>query len=713
MTSEGSGPQAARRPVRRVVHGVAIDDDYAWLRAENWREVVRRPRLLPRPIKDHLEAENAFAAAWFEPYARLERRLVREMRARIKEDDATVPAADGAYAYFVRFREGGEHPIVCRSTNDGEDAPIDLLDGDALARGRSFFKLGGWAQAPDHALLAWSADTAGSELMTIRVRDVATGLDLEDAVPETSGAAVWSADGAGFFYVRLDADLRPRDVRHHRLGEPTTADRVVYEEPDPGFFLSISRTQSGAFLVIDSHDHRTSETRLVDLARPGAPHLVAPRTVGVEYAVEHLGDDLVILTNDGAEDFKLVAAPLATSGREHWRDLVPHRPGRYIVDHAVFRRWIVRLEREEALPRIVVRDAASGEEHAVAFDEEAYALAIQPGFEFDTETLRFTYSSLTTPAETFDYDLRRRERTLRKRQAVPSGHDPDAYVTRRVYASAPDGAAVPISLVMREDALREGPAPLYLYGYGAYGVALSPSFRSNALSLVDRGCIYAIAHVRGGSEKGRRWYDDGKLAKKTNTFFDFIAAAEHLVEAGFADPRRIVAHGGSAGGLLIGAVANLRPDLFAGLVAEVPFVDVLATMLDASLPLTPPEWPEWGDPITSAEAFATIRAYSPYDNVAARPYPAVLALAGLTDPRVTYWEPAKWVAKLRAHSTSGRPILLHTNMRAGHGGASGRFRALRETAKVYAFALAILGRDEARPPRRRVRLRASARAPMS
>lgn len=690
------GPVAPREPRTTTVHGVSVTDDYAWLVAPNWRDAMRAPHTLPRRIRAHLNAENAHSKAWFAPYRALRTTLFREMRGRIEEDDSTVPAPDGPWAYFTRYRRGGEHPLVCRRPREARDETHDvvMLDGDALAAGKPFFQLGGAAHSPDHRLLAWSADEKGSELHAIRVRDLATGLDRADIVPDTTGAAVFDAAAASFFYVRLDAEHRPRRVYRHVIGTDPAMDALVYEEADAGFFVGIARSASGRFLVIDAHDHETSEVRLVDLARPDAmPRLVAPRRVGVQVDLEDHGDTLYLLTNaDDAEDFRIDICPLDDPRPESWRPLVPHRPGVFIVAQALTRRFHIRLERENALPRLIVREIASGQEHAVDFVEDAYSLGMQPGYEFDTTTLRFTYASPTTPSEVWDYDLATRARVMRKRQRVPSGHDPAAYVARRLLARSHDGAEVPVTLLMKAGTPLDGSAPLYLYGYGSYGYALPANFRTAPLSLVDRGVIFAVAHVRGGSEKGRRWYKDGKLDKKTNSFHDFIAVAETLIAAGYTSQGGIVAHGGSAGGLLVGAVANMRPDLFAGIVGEVPFVDVTATMLDGSLPLTPPEWPEWGNPAESRAAFDTIRAYSPIDNVAPRPYPAMLVTGGLTDPRVTYWEPAKWAAKLRVSTTSDRPVLLHMNMKAGHGGAAGRFESLKETAMIYAFVLAVTGR---------------------
>ncbi|SCW79218.1 S9 family peptidase [Ancylobacter rudongensis] len=691
--------EPAHPPLIRSFHGQTLVDPHAWLRADNWRDVMRDPGLLAPDIRTWLEAENASAEAWLALHAALRAQLVKEMRGRIKEDDSSVPSTDGPFAYFTRFREGGQHPLICRRPAGAIAGETVLLDGDALAEGKAYFQFGDAQQSPDHRLFAWTTDEAGSEYYTLRIRDIEAGTDLPDLVAETTGDVLWSADGAHLFYIRRDAEHRPSFVYRHRLGTDPAQDVLVYEEPDKGFFVSLGRTQSRRFGLISCGDHDTSEVWLLDLESPlDAPLRVEPREPGLRYGVEHHPalsgvESLVIETNaDGAEDFKIVTAPLSSPGRAHWRDLVPHKPGRLLLSATVLRDHLVRLEREDGLPRLVVRTLADGTEHEVAFAEEAYSLGFDPGHGFEKTEIRFTYSSMTTPAEVWDYDVASRARTLRKRQEVPSGHDPKRYVTRRLMAPAAGGELVPVSLLFAADTPLDGSAPCLLYGYGAYGMSMPSGFSTARLSLVDRGFVFAIAHIRGGTEKGWRWYREGKLARKTNTFSDFIAAGEHLVAEKIVAPDRIIAHGGSAGGMLMGAVANMRPGLFAGIVAEVPFVDVLNTMLDDTLPLTPPEWPEWGNPITDAQAFATIRAYSPYDNVTAQDYPAIFALAGLTDPRVTYWEPAKWVAKLRAAKTDDRPILLRTNMEAGHGGASGRFDRLEETAMIYAFALATAGR---------------------
>jgi oligopeptidase B len=614
------------------------------------------------------------------------------MRGRIKEDDSSVPSPDGPFAYFRKFRDGGQHELFARMPRDGGETEI-VLDGDALAADHDYFRFGDNRHSPDHRLSAWSADIKGSEYFAIRVRDWASHADHDDLVEETDGAVVWSADSKAFFYVKLDDNHRPLQVWLHRLGTPQAADVLVYQEEDPGWFTHIHESTSGRFCVIGGGDHETSEQRLIDLADIDAPpRLVAAREQGVQYSIADRGDELFILTNaDAAIDFKIVTAPLNAPARGNWCDLIPYREGVYVIDIELYTGHLVRLERANALPAIIIRDLATGDEHAIAFDEAAYSLDSIGGYEFDTTNLRFTYSSMTTPTEVYDYDMASRTRTLRKRQEIPSGHNPADYVTTRIMATSHDGAQVPVSILHRRDLKRDGAAPLLLYGYGSYGMAMPASFAANRLSLVDRGFVYAIAHIRGGADKGWGWYLDGKREKKTNSFDDFAACGRALIEANYTGVKRIVGHGGSAGGMLMGAVANRAGELFAGIVAEVPFVDVLNTMLDDTLPLTPPEWPEWGNPIESEKDFKTILSYSPYDNLAARDYPAILAMAGLTDPRVTYWEPAKWIARLRVTMTGGGPVLLRTNMGAGHGGASGRFDRLDEVAIAYAFALWAVG----------------------
>jgi oligopeptidase B len=686
-------PLPEKRPVPDTHHGVTRIDDYGWLRAANWQEVFRDPSLLDPQIRAHLDAENAYQSALMVDTVGLQKTLFAEMKGRIREDDSSVPMKDGPYAYGSSFRLGGEQPRYFRTPRDGGAETI-LLDGDVEAKDKAYFRLGGVDHSSDHARLLWGFDDKGSEFYTLRVRDLATGADIADSIADTSGGGVWDADNSGFFYTRLDANHRPSKLFFHKLGDDPAGDRLVYEEKDPGFFMGVGGTRDNRWVLIGINDHETSEYHVIDTSRPEAePKLVCARETGLQYDLEEGGDIFFVLTNaDGAKDFKIMTAPVADPSRGNWRELVPHEPGRLILSVIGFKDHMVRLERKDGLPRIVVRDRKSGEEYLISFDEEAFSLGLAGSYEYDTEVMRFSYSSMTTPAQVFDYNMRTRERTLLKTQEVPSGHDPADYVTRRLMAPAEDGELVPISLLYRRDTPLDGTAPCLLYGYGSYGIAIPAAFNTNCLSLVDRGFVYAIAHVRGGKDKGYGWYEDGKRAKKHNTFTDFIACARHLVAENYTAHDRIVAQGGSAGGMLMGAIANMAPDAFGGIVAEVPFVDVLNTMLDASLPLTPPEWPEWGNPIASADDYRTIAAYSPYDNVAPLAYPPILAVAGLTDPRVTYWEPAKWVARLRELKSGDNPVLFKINMDAGHAGASGRFSRLEEIAYTYAFALKVTGK---------------------
>jgi len=692
MMTKPTPPRAEARPVTLENHGIRRTDEYAWLRADNWQDVMRDPDVLDADIRAYLEAENDYQKEMMAPTEALQETLFAEMRGRIKEDDSSVPSPDGAYAYGIRYVTGGQHPKFVRTGRDGTNE-IVLVDGDKEAEGTAYFKFGGAMHSPDHSLLAWAYDDKGSEYYTLRLRNTKTGEDLPQRIEDTGGGGVFSADGKYVFYIRLDANHRPSKLFRHEIGTDPAEDVLVYEEEDAGFFMGVGKTQSGNYILIDIHDHQTSEVWTIPADHPlDPPILISARDTAMEYSVEDAGGQFYILTNvDGAEDFKIVTAPVETPGREHWRDLVDHVSGRLILSHTLYKSFMVRLEREDGLPRIVVRRLADNIEHAIAFDEEAYSLGLSGGYEFDTTEIRFSYSSMTTPSRVYDYDVETRQRVLRKEQEVPSGHSPEDYVTRRLQAPAADGETVPISIVHHKDTPIDGSAPCLLYGYGSYGISIPASFNTNALSLVDRGFVYAIAHIRGGKEKGFRWYKEGRREHKTNTFKDFIAASEHMVTAGYTGHDRIIAQGGSAGGMLMGAVSNMAPQNFAGIIAEVPFVDVLATMLDDTLPLTPPEWPEWGNPIEDIEAFKTIAGYSPYDNVEAKEYPAILAVGGLTDPRVTYWEPAKWVARLRATKTGDSLLMLKTNMEAGHGGASGRFDRLKEVALVQAFALMAAG----------------------
>jgi oligopeptidase B len=692
-TTRPKPPVARKRPKVIEQLGRTRTDNYAWMKDPRWQEVLRDPKLLRREIRSHLVKENAFTqAVLIDPTAELRETLFKEMRGRIKEDDSTVPAPDGAFAYFTAFRTGGQYPILTRHPIDPKTkartgADQVLLDGDAEGKDKAYWGLGGAAQSPDHKLYAYSTDENGSEYYTIRFKNLETGALLPDTVTNSTGDFVWANDSKTYFWIFKDENGRPTKVFRRVLG--SSEDVLVYEETDPGWFMGLGKTASERFIVLGSNASQTTEVRILDANAPtGDFQLIAKRQQGIEYGLEDHDGQFYILTNvDGAVDFKVMTAPVSAPQRENWRDLIPHQPGRLIEGLEMYKHHLVLSQMVNALPTITVRNIATGESHDVTFPEEAYDLDVQRGFEWDTETLRFVYQSPSTPRETWDYDMSARTRVLMKRQEVPSGHNPSDYVVRRINAPSTDGALVPVTILYRKGTPIDGTAPTLLYGYGSYGYSMPASFSTGRLSLVDRGFVYAIAHIRGGKERGYQWYLDGKLMKKKNTFIDFIAAGDELVRQKFSHPKKIVAQGGSAGGMLMGAVVNMRPDLFAGIIADVPFVDVLNTMSDKDLPLTPPEWPAWGNPLEDPAAYDYIASYSPYDQVGDKPYPPILALGGLTDPRVTYWEPAKWVAQLRERAPNAGPYLLKINMEAGHGGASGRFDFLKEVAIEWAFAI--------------------------
>ena len=660
-------PIARKEPLSRTVHGIELTDDYGWLRAENWQQVMREPDTLPADIRDYLEAENAYLKAQMADTEALQETLFAEMKGRIKEDDSSVPSNDGPFAYYSSFVTGAQYPRLCRCARDGEAGAPDeqiLLDGNKEAEGHDYWQLGGAAHSPDHKLLAYATDTNGSEYFTIRFRDLATGEDLPDTIESASGSIVWARDSRTVYYLRLDDNHRPLEAYRHTLGQPAEQDECIYREENTGVYLHISETQSGDFIVLDSSDHETSEAYLIDAHDPAAkPRLVAARREAHEYSLEHNGDTLYILTNsDGAEDFRICTAPVDAPEEANWRELIPHRPGTLILSHVVFKDSMVRLERHNSLPRIVIRHLADGAEHEIAFEEEAYSLGMGAGYEFDTTSdavlvfvddhaepgLRLRHGEPRSHAAQ-DPGSAERSRSGALRHAPPARNR----ARRRTGADKPHASRrhadrrLGPAAALRLRQLRHRHSRLVLDG--------APQSRRSWLRLRHRP-------RRGGKDKGYGWYTAGKREKKTNTFTDFIAAGEHLAARNYTSRGRIVAEGGSAGGMLMGAVVNMAPDLFLGAIANVPFVDVLNTILDETLPLTPMEWPEWGNPITSPDDFAYIRSYSPYDNVEAKAYPHILALGGLTDPRVTYWEPAKWVAKLRELNTSDNLVLLKTNM---------------------------------------------------
>jgi oligopeptidase B len=668
-------PRAEQRPHRLEAHGDVRVDEYYWLNQREDPEVIR-----------YLEAENAWTDAVMAHTRRLQDTLFEEIKGRIRQDDRSVPYRLDGYWYYTRFEEGKEYPIYARKRGSLEAAEELLLDVNTLAAGHGFFAAAGVQVGPGTNILSYAADTVGRRVYTIRFRDLATGRDLPDAIPAATSNVAWAMDGQTVFYTRQDSvTLRWHRVYRHTLGTDPAQDTLVYEEKDETFSVAVWRTKSRRFVMIEATQTLSAEYRFVEAARPTeAFTLIQPRERGLEHDVDHFGDFWYIRTNLDARNFRLMRAPLARPDRAHWEEVVPHREDVLLRGFELFRDHLVLVERERGLTRLRVHPWRGGSPYDVQFDEPAYVVAPTQNLEFDTPVLRFSYQSLTTPPSTYDYDMSTRERTLLKREEVLGGFDPAAYEARRMYARATDGTEVPVSLVFRRDLRRQGPQPLLLYGYGSYGSSTEAGFSSARLSLLDRGFIYAIAHVRGGQEMGRWWYDDGKLLKKRNTFTDFIAVAEDLVARGWTTPAMLYAQGGSAGGLLMGAVLNLRPDLFHGVVAQVPFVDVVTTMLDSSIPLTTSEYDEWGNPNDSTY-YRYMLSYSPYDNVARVRYPNLLVTTGLHDSQVQYFEPAKWVARLRARKTDSNRLILRTNMQAGHGGASARTERWRETAFVYAF----------------------------
>ena len=680
-------PAAPRRPARLELHGDVRIDDYFWLRDRRDPEVAA-----------YLEAENRYAEAVMGPAGPLCDELYTEMLGHIRESDVTVPYREGGYFYYARTEEGRQYPIYCRRRGS-LDAPEEVtLDVNALAEGKPFLAIGDYAVSDDGSLLAYSTDESGDRRYTLFVRDLRSGRTLSDRIVDTAAdSLVWAADGRRLFYALEDDARRPWRFYRHALGE--AEDALLYEERDERFDIGAYRSRSGRFVFLLSASHTTSEVRFLEANDPAGPlRLIAPREADHEYDVDHREDLFYIRTNGGdspgtrARNFRVAVAPVADPSRANWREIVPERPDVMIEGIDCFAGHVVRYERERAMPRIVVTRVDSGETHAVAFDEEVYALRPSGNREYRTPVLRYDFESLVTPASIFDYDMDSRRATLRKRTEVP-GYDPALYEQRRIEATAADGARIPISLVRRKGAPGDGSAPADLWGYGSYGLNFPVRFDPSRLVLLDRGFVFAIAHVRGGAELGKGWHDEGRMGRKMNTFTDFIAAAEHLVAEGYTSPARLVAEGRSAGGLLMGAVVNLRPDLFRAIVTAVPFVDVLSTMLDPSLPLTVTEYEEWGNP-NDPEAYGYMRRYSPYDNLAPGAYPAMLVKTSWNDSQVPFWEPAKLVAKLRAIKTDDRVLLLKTNMEAGHGGASGRYDALRERAFDLAFIFGQVGIGE-------------------
>lgn len=668
-------------PTRLEKHDHVRIDDYYWLRQRDNPEVIA-----------YLNAENEHSERVMAHTKGLEEKLFEEIKARIKPNDTSVPYKRNGYFHYTRYEEGKEYPIFARKKGSLDHAEEVMLDANVLAQGHEFFSIGGWSVSEDHNLLAYAVDTQGRRIFTIYFKDLRTGVLLPDTIADVTENLIWANDNRTLFYARQDLrTLRAHRIYRHVIGTDVESDVLVFEEADETYVTYVCKTKSKKFLMIVSAQTLSQEYRYLEADRPAGEFKVfLPRRREHEYHLDHFEDRFLLRTNAGAKNFRLVATPADRPGPENWREIVPHRPDVYLGDFEIFKDHLVLEERSRGLTQIRVLPWTGGEGHYLHFDEPAFRANVGINLELDTTILRFEYTSMKTPLSIYDYDMVSRTKTLLKREEILGGFDPDRYITERLYATAVDGADVPVSVVYRKGVKRDGQNPLLLYGYGSYGVSIDAAFSSPRLSLIDRGFIYAIAHVRGGQELERQWYENGRLLNKKNTFSDFIACAEYLIREKFTTPAKLFAMGRSAGGLLMGAVANMRPELFKGIVAEVPFVDVVTTMLDPTIPLTTGEYDEWGDP-NSKEFYDYMLSYSPYDNVEAKPYPHLLATGGLHDSQVQYWEPAKWVAKLRALKTDGNRVLLKTNMEAGHGGSSGRFRRHRETAFAFAFLLDLAG----------------------
>ena len=679
-------PVAAKKSHSSTRHGITIEDPYFWMKDPGY------PNVEDAEVLAHLNAENAYFEAQMKPHAALIETLFQEMKGRIKEDESSVPQKDGNYLYWRKFEKGAQYKQWMRKSVTGGADEV-LLDEAKEAEGKEYFRLGGIAVSDDESILAWSADTDGSERFTIRFRDLKTGKDLPDTIPGSLGGFVWSKGGNTLFYGLVNENWRVDRVLAHTLGAPVADDRLVFEEKDQGFQAGVGMTHSERFIIIATGDNETTEAYLIPSTQPEAPlQLVRARKKGLEYDVEEHDGTLFIHTNEDSTQFSLKTARLENPG--DWTPLIAPDPDFYMTGVSTFANFFVVEGRKRGLDQIAIHAYEGGTPRIITFPEASYSAGLDENPEYDVAKLRVSYESMVTPDTVMDVDVASLAQTLLKVQEIPSGYDASQYETERVEITARDGTKVPVSVVYKKGFKKDGNGPLYLYAYGAYGYAIPPGFSTLRLSLLDRGFAYAIAHIRGGDDLGQQWQLDGKLTKRTNTFNDFVDSAKGLIALGYAKPGRVVAAGGSAGGELMGVVVNEAPDLFGAVAAHVPFVDVLNTMQDESLPLTPGEWPEWGNPITDQAAFDLIRSYSPYDQVKAQAYPPLFVTAGLNDPRVTYWEPAKWVAKLRELKTDQNVLMLKTNMGAGHGGKSGRFDSLREDAEEFAFFLWQLGMVE-------------------
>ena len=683
-----SPPKAKKIPFESNHHNNKLVDQYHWIRDDNWQEVLHSPKVLKKEIRDYIDKENQWTDRYLSILSSDKEQIYNEIKGRIKEEDSSLPQKDGSWFYFSETKKGQEYSILKRFKNklSINDSKI-FHDWNVESKGYDYFKPGGASYSPDHSLLSWSFDSKGSEFFSIKTKNLENKKSFNDIVNNTDGSMVWSLDGEGFYFIKMDNNHRPSSLWFHKVNTKEDKDYEIYNEEDTGYFLSISETLNKRFLILSINNHETSEVRVIDQKKAIKQlKLFTKRMHGIEYSIEHDQENsrFIILTNiNNAVDYKIMETEENSLGHDKWSDFIPHQEGVLITDFSCLKDFIIVQELKDGIPSISSINKKDNSRNVIKFNEEVYDLDFNEGCEYSSNTIHIYYSSMTTPQEIYEYDLEEKKKVILKKQEIPSGHDSNNYITKRVFAESKDGKKIPISLIKRVDTAEN--SPTLLYGYGSYGISISPGFSASRLSLVDRGMVYAIAHIRGGMDKGKKWYQDGKKRNKMNTFEDFIASALYLKKQNISGDISI--HGGSAGGLLVGASLNMRPDIFKSAVAEVPFVDVLNTILDDTLPLTPPEWEEWGNPIKNIEDYDYIKSYSPYDNIKNQDYPALLVTSGLTDPRVTYWEATKWVAKLRDKKTGTNPLFLKTYTEAGHGGMAGRYNQIKEISFTYAFIL--------------------------
>jgi oligopeptidase B len=670
------------------IHNEELIDNYSWIKQKDWKEVILNPSKLNAQVKKYLDEENLFKEDQLKDIKDVEKKLFEELKSKIKNEDNSVPKKDGDYFYGYKYNKNSEYPIYYRK-NIIKNSEEIILDCEKKSKRHAYFNVASISHSHNHKSVAYNIDTNGSEYFSIFVEDVDKKEILSPEIKNTTGDIIWSLDNNYIFYVGLDQNHRPTKVFKHKIGSDTNKDLLIYEEKDPSFFCSINLSKTKKYLFIRTADHETSEYLFIDLQlNEITPVLFKKRIKKIEYDLEHHENFFLISTNiDEAKNFKIMISH--EESYQKWEEFIAYEKNNLILDFILLKDWLVRLERTEGSENIIILNLNNKDQHKISFDEEAYNLSLDHGYEYETDTFRYSYSSPTTPKSIFDYDCKLKKQELKKTQEVPSGHNKDNYICKKIFATAHDNEKIPITILYKKGVKLDSNNYLLLYGYGSYGISLPSNFSTNRLSLVDRGIVYAIAHIRGGKEKGYEWYEKGKLLKKKNTFFDFISCAKKLCEDKYTSPKKIIAQGGSAGGLLMGYIANESPDLFLGIIAQVPFVDICNTMLDEDLPLTVTEIPEWGDIKNDKKSFLYVKSYSPYDNVKKQNYPHMLVTGGISDPRVTYWEMTKWVAKLRENKTDNNLLLLHMNMTAGHSGASGRFDYLKEIAMEYGFVLKI------------------------